>query len=135
MNNDLFEQARRNYTGNTRVPSLAEHERWEEAMSEDGDVYTSSMYGGAPDECSQHWPQKPHECGCEFQSFEQFVTYVNRSKPDEQRLGQWAYNVLARARPDIAKWVHGRYSTDPFYDDTKLQAFYQTVRLLWKDEA
>lgn len=24
-----------------------------------------STYSGAPDECSIHWPKKPHECGCE----------------------------------------------------------------------
>lgn len=26
---------------------------------------TDNTYTGAPDECSRHWPQKPHECGCE----------------------------------------------------------------------
>ncbi len=26
--------------------------------------YTSSMYGGAPDECNTHWPQKYDECIC-----------------------------------------------------------------------
>jgi hypothetical protein len=27
-------------------------------------VYNDVMYGGAPDECDQHWPKKPEECGC-----------------------------------------------------------------------
>ena len=46
--------------------------------------------------------------------------------PDEQRAGQKAFNELYAVSPEIANQIRGgKY--DPFYDDTRLQAFYLEV--------
>lgn len=64
-------------------------------------------------------------------SFEWFVQEVNGPRPEEQRLGQWAFNTLNRIRPDLADRVRGKRDVDPFYDDRKLRNFYELVAREW----
>jgi len=45
---------------------------------------------------------------------------------DEQRAGQKAFNELYAVSPEIANQIRGS-KYDPFYDDTRLQAFYLEV--------
>lgn len=39
---------------------------WDEdpLESDDGDIMTDNKYGGAPDECYNHWPMKWNQCPC-----------------------------------------------------------------------
>lgn len=50
--------------------------------------------------------------------------------PYEQRLGQYAMNLLSVTRPDIYDAIAGT-SDDPYYDDELLPYFYDEVQSLW----
>ena len=45
----------------------------------------------------------------------------------ELRSGQVAFNELFRTDPEIANLIRGT-EFDPFYDDEKLEAFYEKVK-------
>lgn len=56
----------------------------------------------------------------------QFIDFINKlvlEKPDDQRFGQWAFNLLFQLRPDIANEIRGT-DADPFYDNGKIQDFF-----------
>jgi hypothetical protein len=48
------------------------------------------------------------------------------------RLGQIAYNLLSDCRKDLSEKVVGT-EFDPFYDDSKLPAFYTWLAENWND--
>lgn len=51
---------------------------------------------------------------------------------DHQRYGQWAFNYLVTARPDIAERIRGT-EFDPFYDDARIERFWSEVERLWSN--
>jgi hypothetical protein len=64
--------------------------------------------------------------------FSQFTDYINGfsgERPQDQRLGQWAFNLLAEAYPKIANQIRAT-KYDPFYVDNKMPVF--LCRLLEK---
>ena len=55
----------------------------------------------------------------------QFADYINcfsGERPKEQRLGQWAFNILYEMYPNIADKIRGT-DCDPFYNDSKIPNF------------
>lgn len=46
------------------------------------------------------------------------------------RVGQAAYNLLDRVRPDLALLLNGS-DFDPFHDDSRLPLFYDFVMRKW----
>lgn len=65
-------------------------------------------------------------------TYEEFVTELgeDKSRPKDQRKGQWAFNLLDAVRPDIA--AEARTScVDPFYDDSRIPTFLWFVGKLW----
>ena len=59
----------------------------------------------------------------------QFLDYVNGFSgecPSNQRLGQWAFNLLYEAYPEIANNIRGG-EADPFYDDDRIPLFLQAI--------
>lgn len=49
---------------------------------------------------------------------------------NEQRHGQWAFNVLAFERPDLSEQIRSG-PLDPFYSDAVLPEFYKWVEENW----
>jgi len=55
----------------------------------------------------------------------QFADYINcfsGERPKEQRLGQWAFNILYEMYPDIANTLRAT-NCDPFFNDDKIPFF------------
>lgn len=55
----------------------------------------------------------------------QFADYVNGFsgvRPTEQRLGQWAFNLLCDSYPEIANKIRGSI-VDPFHNDKRIITF------------
>lgn len=57
-----------------------------------------------------------------FSQFADFINGFTGERPANQRLGQWAFNLLWEAYPDIANQIRGTDS-DPFYADSKVPDF------------
>lgn len=51
--------------------------------------------------------------------------------PQEQRPGQYAFNLLCQVRPDLSEQVRGRLQVDPFYNDRFIPNFIQFVSDNW----
>jgi hypothetical protein len=65
-------------------------------------------------------------------TFNAFMLSVLKSdKPNEQRHGQWAFNMLSDIRPDLANRMTNT-SSDPFYTDDNLQAFWVFLAENWQ---
>jgi len=59
----------------------------------------------------------------------QFFDYCNGIcgvRPSSQRWGQWAFNLLYEAYPEIANNIRGG-EADPFYDDDRIPLFLQAI--------
>lgn len=67
-------------------------------------------------------------------TFHEYQIKVHLSIPETQRLGQYAYNTLFDAEPDLAVLINGNPTLDPFYDDAKLPAFMAFVEEHWSNE-
>lgn len=67
-------------------------------------------------------------------TFSDFVTaaaiYTNGGMPANWRIGQGAFNLLVRVRPDIAEMLRGS-DFDPFHNDNRLPLFYDFVMRNW----
>jgi hypothetical protein len=67
-------------------------------------------------------------------TFEDFVSavvhYYNVNAPADWRVGQCAFNLLVKVRPDIAELLRGS-DFDPFNDDSRLSDFYDFVMRYW----
>jgi hypothetical protein len=68
-----------------------------------------------------------------IQEFLDFVTQLNGERPAHQRLGQWAFNLLAETHKDIAEEIRAT-ECDAFFVDSKLPAFLMKVLEHVKDE-
>lgn len=58
--------------------------------------------------------------------FFDFVNAFSGERPPNQRLGQWAFNLLHEGYPEIANYIRGS-EADPFHDDGRMPIFLQTV--------
>lgn len=58
--------------------------------------------------------------------------YTHEDMPGSWRVGQGAFNLLCRLRPDLAELVRGS-DFDPFYQDRNLAAFYSYLARHWND--
>lgn len=64
-------------------------------------------------------------------AFEDFVDHVYHGlKPADERIGQWAFELLARLRPQIAKEVHGGIF-DPYHKNFISPEFLDFVKKRW----
>jgi hypothetical protein len=66
------------------------------------------------------------------EGYEAFLTTC-ASCPDDQREGQWAFNVLDKLRPDLSGNVR-RSTIDPFHDDDNLGMFHNWVAAAWDSD-
>ena len=66
-------------------------------------------------------------------TFHDFMMSVLKSdKPDDQRYGQWAFNMLGDIRPDLANSPALLNSdADSFNNDANLQAFWVYLAENW----
>lgn len=60
-----------------------------------------------------------------------FLRTVLGDRPEEIRLGQWAFNTLLIQRPDIAERIRGDVDFDPFADGLNFPEFLGRVAQLW----
>lgn len=65
-------------------------------------------------------------------TFAEFLVRAVRDHPREQRVGQWYFNLLAEARPDLAERVRGT-DLDPFHRDDRLPAFLRYAVRHWDE--
>lgn len=63
-------------------------------------------------------------------TYDQYVQLCAVEHDADLRSGQWAFNVLYQIRPDLADAVRTTVR-DPFYQDSKLPAFHEWVRMAW----
>lgn len=71
----------------------------------------------------------------QLQTLEQFADYINivfGERPNSQRLGQYAFNVLESSYPDTANKIR-RTECDPYYYSSHMKIF--LIRLLTEIEA
>lgn len=61
-----------------------------------------------------------------------YLAEVTGPKPRAHRAGQWYFNLLVVARPDLADRVRGT-ALDPFHRDDRLPAFVGWLRTAWDD--
>lgn len=62
-------------------------------------------------------------------TLDEFCDYVNGfsgERPSDQRLGQWAFNLLWAGYPMIANSIRGS-NADPFHDDSRMPIFLKAV--------
>jgi hypothetical protein len=71
--------------------------------------------------------QEAKEAPC--MTLESFVNAVNIGV-DHERDGQYAFNLLAHVRPELAEQVRGT-PLDPFYNDNLLPTFYSWLDAAW----
>lgn len=57
-----------------------------------------------------------------FSEFADFVNAFTGERPEHQRLGQWAANLLFESHPDIADEIRTS-GVDPFFRDDRIPAF------------
>lgn len=57
-----------------------------------------------------------------FSQFADFVNGFTGERPSQQRLGQWAFNLLYSAYPEIADYLRGS-QYDPFHQSEKIPDF------------
>lgn len=62
-----------------------------------------------------------------FSQFADFVNGFTGERPENQRIGQWAFNLLSEAYPLVAEQIRGS-DDDPFYRDELVPEF--LVRIL-----
>lgn len=67
----------------------------------------------------------------EVERFMAFEHVVAHCKPEDQRRGQWALNMLSHVKPNLAQIATGSLNLDPFYNDEKLPAFWKFVEDNW----
>lgn len=58
--------------------------------------------------------------------FFDFVNAFSGERPPNQRLGQWAFNLLYEGYPEIANYIRGG-EADPFHDDSRMPLFLQAI--------
>jgi len=67
-------------------------------------------------------------------TYNDFLRYItkeyNEMSATRIRLGQCAFFVLHRIRPDIARKI-GTSSVDPYYNDANYSAFLREVENMW----
>lgn len=57
---------------------------------------------------------------------------IENKSSDHQRMGQFAWNYLYEVRPDICRLIMaGPKAIDPFYDDSRIPAFFKFVEENW----
>lgn len=68
-------------------------------------------------------------------TFEEFVARVadEQVRHPEWRVGQTAFNVLWKLRPELAEQVRVT-EANPYYLDDRLPAFYEWLEQHWEDE-
>lgn len=66
-------------------------------------------------------------------TFHEYQIQVHLSRPAEQRLGQYAFNLLYKYEPGLATIITGNLSLDPFYVDDRLPAFWAFVEEHWSN--
>jgi hypothetical protein len=66
------------------------------------------------------------------EGLEEFATEYAKERDQRPGLrdGQTAFNVLHRMNPDLADLIRGS-NRDPFYDDSRLQDFFDFVGRHW----
>lgn len=65
--------------------------------------------------------------------FADFINAVSGERPSNQRLGQWAFNILNESYPDIALEIRATHA-DPFYDDQRMVAFLDRLLMAYVTE-
>lgn len=68
----------------------------------------------------------------EFNEFVVAADEYSQSRLPDWRIGQSAFNLLYRVRPDLAEMLRGS-DFDPFYKNENLAAFYSFVMRQWDD--
>lgn len=63
-------------------------------------------------------------------TFADYVVAIMMTKPDTQRYGQWAFNLLHELRPELADEVRAT-EVDPFYDNLRVPEFLDWLEGKW----
>lgn len=68
-------------------------------------------------------------------TYAQFITLYAETCHDnrDQRLGQYAFNLLLEHHPVLANHLRGSFTHDPFYNDENLSRFWEFTRIHWED--
>lgn len=64
-------------------------------------------------------------------TYEEFIaSLADHNRPPRWRKGQFAFNALHDARPDISEELRTS-CLDPFYNDNRIPAFLEAVASMW----
>lgn len=73
-------------------------------------------------------------------SYPAFCEKLSKGKPSWYRMGQYAFNELARVKPRLADNIvqmsaDGNRFIDPFYNDANLNKFHEYIWEHWDDNS